>query len=136
MMKNTPKVEAINQSEQDARLIEAVARGSQAWKDAFNNGDAAAAAALYEAGAMMVAQPFGTFEGRDAIQSFWEQLIGDGFSDVVYHKTVLKILDAQSVQVSADWTMNKAGGIITNETWVLQPDGTAMMREDHFEAKN
>ncbi len=30
--------------------------------------------------------------------------------------------------------MNKASGVIHKELWVLQPDGTAKLREDYFEA--
>ena len=42
-------------------------------------------------------------------------------------------MDGSSASVSASWTMNKAHGIITNEHWVIQEDGRALMREDHFE---
>jgi uncharacterized protein (TIGR02246 family) len=113
----------------------AIAKSSLAWRDAFNAGDAAAAAALYEEDAIMVAKPFGTFRGRQAIQAFWTDLIQKGFDDVVYYRTQTSIIDKtlKSARVSADWEMNNAKGIITNETWVLQPDGTALLREDHFE---
>ncbi|MDA5556397.1 nuclear transport factor 2 family protein [Shimia sp. MMG029] len=116
-------------------LSTAVATASRAWRDAFNAGDAAAAAALYEADAIMVAKPFGTFEGREAIEAFWQNLIENGYDDIVYANTITKVIDTSlsAAQVSADWKMNNAQGIITNELWVLQPDGTALLREDHFE---
>ncbi|MTI09492.1 SgcJ/EcaC family oxidoreductase [Rhodospirillaceae bacterium RKSG073] len=112
----------------------AVATASRAWRDAFNAGDAAAAAALYEEDAVMVAKPFGTFKGREAIQAFWTNLVEKGFDDVIYFNTVTKVdRELTSAQVTAEWKMNNAKGIITNEHWVLQPDGTALLREDHFE---
>lgn len=116
-------------------LSTAVATASRAWRDAFNAGDAAAAAALYEEDALMVAKPFGTFEGRAAIQAFWQQIIDGGYDDVVYFNTNTRVTDSTltAAQVSASWTMNNAQGIITNELWVMQPDGTAKLREDHFE---
>ncbi|WP_299483692.1 SgcJ/EcaC family oxidoreductase [uncultured Roseibium sp.] len=116
-------------------LSTAVAEASRAWRDAFNAGDAAAAAALYEEDAVMVAKPFGTFKGRQAIEAFWEDIIAKGFDDVVYYNTVARVADRslKSVSISAEWKMNNAQGIITNELWVLQPDGKARLREDHFE---
>ncbi|WP_298958258.1 nuclear transport factor 2 family protein [uncultured Roseibium sp.] len=116
-------------------LSTAVAKASRAWRDAFNAGDAAAAAALYEEDAVMVAKPFGTFKGRAAIEGFWTKLIEDGFDDVVYFNTSTTIVDKglTSARVAADWQMNNAQGIITNEHWVLQPDGSVLLREDHFE---
>ena len=113
----------------------AVNTASQNWQNAFNSGDAKAAASLYEQDAVMVAKPFGTYEGRPSIQTFWEGLVKGGYSDVAYVNPKLTILDTQTAQVTSDWTMNKAKGVITNELWVIQPDGTALLREDHFEAK-
>lgn len=121
------------QASQEATLLIAVATASQAWKDAFNAGDAAAAAALYEDDAVMVVKPFGTFTGKDEILAFWTDLVSKGFDDVVYVDTKTVVLDGNSASVSASWSMNNASGIITNEHWVLQEDGSALMREDHFE---
>ena len=117
------------------QLSTAIATASRAWRDAFNAGDAAAAAALYEEDAIMVAKPFGTFTGRAQIQQFWGNIIEQGFDDVVYYNTQTKIVDKTltAASVSASWEMNNASGIITNELWVLQDDGTALLREDHFE---
>ena len=81
----------------------------------------------------MVAKPFGTFEGRPAIQEFWSNIIAQGFGDVEYFNTRLTVLDGESARIESDWRMNKAHGVITNELWVLQPDGRALLREDHFE---
>ena len=127
--------EAETRATSELELSTAVAIASRGWRDAFNAGDAAAAAAFYEEDAIMVAEPFGTFKGRAAIQEFWADLIAKGLDDVIYYNTSTTVLDASltAARVSADWTMNNAHGIITNEHWVLQPDGTALMREDHFQ---
>ncbi len=45
----------------------------------------------------------------------------------------LAIIDDVSAVLSASWTMNNAYGVITRELWVLQGDGNALLREDHFE---
>lgn len=127
--------EAEARAASEYELSTAVAKGSRAWRDAFNAGDAAAAAAMYEEDAIMVVKPFGTFEGRAAIKAFWTDIISKGFDGVVYINTTTTVVDQSltAASVSADWKMNNAHGIITNELWVLQPDGTALMREDHFE---
>ena len=88
--------------------------------------------ALYEKDAVMVVEPFGRFTGHDEILGFWTSLVDQGFDDVVYSNTTMVVLDDKSARVSADWAMNKASGVITNELWVIQPDGRALLREDHF----
>ena len=110
---------------QDEKVQIAVAKASKSWKDAFNSGNAAGAAALYEDDAIMVVKPFGTFKGKKAILAFWTDLVNKGLNVIGYDKA----------QVSADWEMNNAEGVITKELWVLQPDGRALLREDHFEVK-
>lgn len=118
-----------------AGLIEAATRiASAKWKEAFNKGDAAGCAACYEADAKMVASPFGTFVGKSRIQEFWHRLIAEGFADVAYVDPRIEVIDQQSAVLTAKWTMNKAQGLIIRELWVLQPDGTALLREDHFKA--
>ncbi|MEX0300730.1 MAG: nuclear transport factor 2 family protein [Kordiimonas sp.] len=124
---------AEQQAGADFNVQMAVAKASKAWKDAFNAGDAAGAAALYEDDAVMVVKPFGTFTGKDQILAFWTDLVSKGFDNVVYKNSTMVVLDAKSARVSAEWKMNKAHGIITNEHWVVQPDGRALLREDHFE---
>ena len=116
-------------------LLSCVQEASAKWKAAFNSGDAAGCAAQYESNAVMVAKPFGTFTGTDEIQGFWQKLIDDGFANVDYvAPTHLKPIDDESAVLSSNWTMNKARGVITKELWVLQDDGSAKLKEDHFEA--
>lgn len=115
-------------------LLDAVQAASQRWKNAFNSGDAAACAAQYEADATMHARPFGTFVGTEEIQGFWTQLIEDGFAEVDYIDPKLEVVDETSAILTSGWKMNKAGGVIHKELWVLQADGSAKLREDDFEA--
>lgn len=115
--------------------MEVVAKASTSWKNAFNSQDAARCAAQYEANAVMVAKPFGTFTGTVEIQGFWQKLMDDGFSDVEYVAPILAPADdMKSATLSSDWTMNKAKGVITKELWRVQEDGTAKLVEDYFEA--
>ncbi len=116
-------------------VLAATKLASEKWKAAFNAGDAAGCAACYEQDAVMVAKPFGTFHGREEIEAFWANLIGDGFSDVDYIAPSLRAIDSDTALLSSNWKMNKASGMITKEIWAMQPDGSVLLREDHFEAK-
>ncbi|MEM7401825.1 MAG: nuclear transport factor 2 family protein [Pseudomonadota bacterium] len=116
-------------------ILSAVKIASDNWKSAFNSGDAAGCALQYEEKAVMHARPFGTFTGREEIQTFWQNLIDDGFADVEYIKPVINIIDETSAMLTSSWKMNKASGVIHKEIWVLQENGEAKLREDDFEAK-
>lgn len=120
--------------EQIAIIENAVWTASEAWKTAFNSGDAAGCAAQYEPTAVMNARPFGTFTGTIAIQEFWQQLIDDGFAHVEYLQPSIKVLDKSSAVLTSRWKMNQAQGLIHKELWVLQKDGQAKLRHDDFEA--
>ncbi|MGV0005616.1 MAG: isochorismatase [Candidatus Porifericomitaceae bacterium WSBS_2022_MAG_OTU9] len=121
--------------EEKNNVLSAVDKASTQWKTAFNNGDAAGCAARYEEKAVMNAKPFGTFTGTNEIQRFWQQLVNDGFSAVDYIDPEIEVIDATSAVLKSKWKMNKAAGVITNELWVLQADGTAKLREDDFEVQ-
>ena len=120
--------------QQKANVAAAVKEASDQWKNAFNSGNAAECAAQYEQSAVMKAEPFGIFEGSDRIQEFWQKLIDDGFSDVEYIDTKIDVIDIHSAVLTAGWKMNNAKGVIHRELWVIQADGLAKLREDHFEA--
>jgi len=119
---------------QDDKLLEAVGKGQINWINAFNSGDALGCANSYEEDAVMNAKPFGTFKGREEILGFWTKCIEDGLSDIKYIDPQIEVIDQTSAILTAKWKMNKAHGIITKELWVLQSDGTALLREDNFEA--
>ncbi|MBE9030145.1 nuclear transport factor 2 family protein [filamentous cyanobacterium LEGE 11480] len=114
-------------------VVSAVLQGSAIWKAAFNCGDANGCAAQYEADAVMHARPFGTFTGTAEIAEFWQKIMNDGFAAVEYLDQTIAVIDANSAVLSANWKMNQASGLIHQELWVLQPDGTAKLREDDFE---
>lgn len=117
-------------------VIKAVETASEKWRASFNSGDANGCAQCYENEALMVAKPFGEFRGQHEIQQFWEKLINDGFKDVRYIDPKITVIDEKSAELSAGWEMNNASGVISRELWVLQEDGSALLREDHFEANS
>jgi ketosteroid isomerase-like protein len=125
----------MNNKLQNSSLLDAVKDASTRWQTAFNSGDAAGCTAQYEPSATMQAIPFGTFTGSDEIQSFWQNLMDNGFSDVEYIEPKIEIIDETTAVLTSKWQMNKAHGVIHKELWVLQTDGTAKLREDHFEAQ-
>ena len=120
---------------QNEKVLLAIETASNEWKSAFNSGNAEGCANQYEEHAVMHARPFGTFHGREDIQSFWNNLINDGFADVEYINPQIEVIDETSAILTSGWKMNKASGIIHKELWVLQENGEAKLREDDFEAK-
>ncbi|TQV69704.1 isochorismatase [Exilibacterium tricleocarpae] len=121
-----------SKNQRDA-VLKAVNAASSTWKSAFNAGDAAGCAIQYEKNASMRAEPFGAFTGREAIQAFWQNLINEGYSEVDYIEPKIEVINSSSAVLKSGWKMNKAGGVIHKELWVIQEDGTAKLREDHFE---
>ena len=115
-----------------SRTIEA----SEKWRAFFNRGDAAGCASLYEENARMIAAPFGTFDGRPAIEAFWQNIIDQGFADVTYTDPEIEQVNETATVLTSSWKMNKAQGVITRELWVVQDDGSMRLREDHFEARD
>lgn len=132
MSDTVPSTDQIS-AEQKERVLAAVHTASHKWATAFNSGDAEGCAAAYELAAVINAKPFGTIAGRADIEGFWSKLITDGFSNVEYIEPHIDVIDAQSAILSSKWRMNKAHGVITKELWVIQDDGTALLREDDFE---
>lgn len=116
----------------DSVLI-ACKHGSSAWQDAFNRRDAAACAELYDPSCVMNAQPFGVYEGRHAIQEFWQYIIDQGFESVTYSEPEWKKDKQGGFVLTAKWTMNKAFGVVHEEYWVVGDDGQARLMRDHFE---
>lgn len=117
------------------QLITAIHEASSAWQAGFNSGNAKQCAEQYEPNAVMHARPFGTFTGHAEIEAFWQNLINEGYTDVKYIEPSIEVIDDNSAILSSKWSMNKAQGVIHKELWVLQPDGSAKLREDDFEAK-
>ena len=114
-------------------LIEATKKASSDWQNGFNQGDAKKCADQYEPNAIMHARPFGTFTGHSEIEQFWQNLINDGFGQVEYMEPSIEVIDDRTVCLTSGWRMNKAGGVIHKELWVLQNDRTMKLKEDDFE---
>ncbi|EMH3446233.1 nuclear transport factor 2 family protein [Vibrio harveyi] len=114
-------------------VLERAQAGISAWQIAFNNQDAAGCAAHYAEDAIMVAKPFGTFEGREAIQAFWQNIMDQGFNSVDYTNTKWEQDSEQGYILTSDWTMNKAFGVVHKELWEIQADGLSRLTYDEFE---
>jgi len=119
-----------------SELISRTIAASERWRDFFNQGKAAGCASMYEEDAKMVATPFGSYEGRQEIEAFWQDIIAQGFADVAYIDPEIEQVDATSTVLTSGWTMNKAQGVIMRELWVVQDDGSMLLREDHFEVRS
>lgn len=60
---------------------QAVEAGNAKWMAAFNQGDAAAVAALYTDDATLMPPNSATIEGREGVQDFWHGAIQSGLKD-------------------------------------------------------
>lgn len=111
-----------------------VLKASQQWIANFNKGNTIAVSQAYTKNALMVAKPFGTFKGRQAIEAFWTPFIESGATNLKYTNTQIKVVTENKAILSSDWEMNVGKGIITNETWIKTGD-TWKLSEDYFEVK-
>ena len=109
-------------------------KGISAWQTAFNNSDAKGCAAQYQEHCVMTARPFGVFEGRQAIQDFWQGIMDQGFKDVNYTQVTWEAEDEGYI-LTSHWTMNNAFGVVHRERWVLEADGQARLASDDFEVQ-
>ncbi|MEZ9576133.1 MULTISPECIES: YybH family protein [unclassified Vibrio] len=99
----------------DNQILEACKQGINAWQKAFNNQDAKGCADQYTKSCVMEARPFGTFEGHEAIQAFWQNIIDQGFKDVDYTDVKWEEHTDGGYILTASWTMNKAFGVVHHE---------------------
>lgn len=117
------------------QVLEACKKGIAAWQTAFNNQDAQGCAAQYNEDCLMHARPFGTFEGREAIQAFWQGIIDQGFKDVDYTDVKWEEHQDGGYILTSSWTMNKAFGVVHREHWVVEADGHSRLISDDFEVQ-
>ena len=117
------------------QVLEACKKGIAAWQTAFNSQDAAGCAAQYNETCIMHARPFGTFEGREAIQAFWQNIIDQGFKDVDYTDVKWEEHQDGGYILTSSWTMNKVFGVVHREHWVVEEDGQARLISDDFEVQ-
>ena len=115
------------------KVLEACQQGIAIWQAAFNKQDAAGCAGQYTQDSVMQAKPFGTFNGRDEIQAFWQGIMDQGFSEVEYSDVKWQAAEGQGFLLTASWTMNKAFGVVHKEHWVVEADGKARLLSDDFE---
>tara|TARA_Y100001956_G_C4117322_1_gene185567 strand:+ start:1325 stop:1699 length:375 start_codon:yes stop_codon:yes gene_type:complete len=117
----------------EQQVLEACKEGIATWQKAFNNQDAKGCAEQYNDNAVMQARPFGTFEGKQMIESFWQGIIDQGFRDVEYTNVEWRKFDDTSFILTSKWTMNKAFGVVHRELWRIEADNKARLIEDEFE---
>ncbi|MGL5306675.1 MAG: hypothetical protein ACRC91_00145 [Aeromonas sp.] len=117
----------------DNPVLTACKQGIEAWQIAFNQQDAKGCAEQYCDTTIMHARPFGIFEGKGAIEDFWQGIIDQGFKDVVYTNVHWEPVGQNGYVLTADWQMNKAFGVIHKEHWVVEEDGKARLDSDDFE---
>ncbi len=106
---------------------------SQKWIERFNQGDADFCIAAYQPDAVINAKSLGTFKGKSEIDSFWRPFMASGADELKYENVELESVDASTVLLSANWSMNVGRGIITLEKWVQQNDGNWLLAQDDFE---
>ena len=114
-------------------VLEICKQGIENWREAFNAQDAAGCANQYTQNCTMHARPFGTFEGKEAIQAFWQDIMDKGFKDVAYTDESWEPSGGDGYILSSKWTMNNAFGVVHREHWVVQSDGYARLVHDDFE---
>lgn len=115
------------------QIPESFKNGINQWKKAFNQQDAAGCAGQYKENAVMHARPFGTFRGTKEIHAFWQQIIDSGYREVEYQDTSWEQKDGNCFILRSAWTMNKAFGVVHEEHWERQPDGSVKLTYDDFE---
>ena len=123
--KTAPVVDTISE-------LHGALRASRQWVEWFNASDIDACADAYTTDAVVHAKPFGTYSGRDAIRTFWKDLVDKGARDLRYSKIKVDQVDAKTVLITASWSMNIGGGIITKERWV-NIGSRWLLAEDSFE---
>lgn len=117
----------------EQQIVSEVLKTASSWGASFNNGDAKGCASFYAADATMIADPIAKAKGADDIQSFWQNLIDEGFAEVEYIKPEVKVVSDSEAELQSKWKMNKAHGIIHKEVWEKQDDGRWLLTHDHFE---
>ena len=113
-----------------------VEAASVAWIAAFNRGDYAACAAAYTADAAMLGRPLADIEGREAIETFWQDVLSKDPGQLAYEDPQIHVLADTVAVLTACWSMSRLGhGIITQERWEKQADGTWLLTDDTFEIR-
>ena len=113
--------------------LTATLNASKNWIKHFNNGDTDYCISAYIPDAELEAKPMGEYSGRDNIDNFWRPFLQSGATALAYTGIWLKEVDATTVHLGANWTMNVGRGVITLEEWVKTENGIWKLARDHFE---
>ncbi len=95
-----------------------VLKASKDWIIAFNKGDADYCVAGYQKDAIMRATPFGISKNATEIGNFWKPFIASGATNLIYTNVSVEVVNATTVLLSANWSMNVGEGVIYQEKWV------------------
>lgn len=123
----------MTQSSLESTILDVCQQGIAIWQAAFNKQDAAGCAEQYTEDSVMDARPFGTFKGREAIQTFWQGIMDQGYDEVEYSDIKWEQAEGQGFLLTSSWTMNKAFGVVHKEHWIIEVDGKARLLSDDFE---
>jgi len=113
--------------------LKEVLEASQKWIACFNQGNVDYCVSQYTPDATLCAKPIGTVEGTAAIDGFWRPFINSGANSLVYTNVWVKVINATTVHLGANWQMNVGRGMITLEEWSKQDDGRWLLVKDEFE---
>jgi len=106
---------------------------SRQWIQDFNKRNIKGCVEAYTTDAVVNARPMGTFKGISEIEGFWRPFIETGAGELEYNNVVLALEDDNTVLLKADWKMNVGQGVIIQQRWVKQSDGSWLLEYDDFE---
>ncbi len=110
-----------------------VMAASQNWIAGFNRGDLTTMVNGYTKDASMHPRPSPLCFGQQAIENFWSGLLTIGAGELVYSNIRLTTEGEGRARLAADWSMNVAAGVITNELWIKQENGQWLIAQDDFD---
>ncbi|KAB1154239.1 hypothetical protein F7018_14800 [Tenacibaculum aiptasiae] len=112
--------------------LEEVIKASIQWIQGFNAGKGAVCGNGYSEKATMNAVPFALLNAKKDIQGFWTQLIAKGAKNLIYNNPIFTAKTANSVTLSAQWSMNIGEGKIYLEKWE-KVNGEWLLTYDEFQ---
>ncbi|MFQ5710050.1 MAG: YybH family protein [bacterium] len=120
-----------------AQVRQAIESNNAKFVDAFNQGDAAAVAALYTQDATLMPPNSEMIRGKEGVQDFWNQLIQSGVKDVALttvtvqggHSLVYEIgTYSLKIQAQGQTAGEDSGKYVV--LWKRQDDGTWKLQAD------
>jgi len=115
-----------------------VEAGEKQWQEAFNGGDAAGVAGMYEEGARLMAPNAPIVEGRAQIEAFTKEFVQTGaqlgFSLLTVHESPEMCASVGRYEMTIPGAPNDNGKFI--EIWRRQSDGSWLIADDIFNSDN